>query len=1131
MISQPFRFPRAVHVGTASVLMLALASAPAAASDPPPEPVAAWSFDAGSGDVVVDETGGGHDGVVEGGTWGPGRIGGGLYIDGYDDGVLVEDESADLGMDAAMSIEARINLTDQGTVQKIVERAGNYGLRISADGRIGFRWEDQWRFSQLLDWEEGRWYHVAVTYDGDEVTFYRDGAARGTATTTRTATVEPGTVYLGRGIPDWERTLYGTLDEVALYDESLTADQVRAHYDAAPAQTDQAPQMGAVRMSAYQVEALTMVELTADIDASVANPDDPNLIDVQAQVRRPGGEVVTVPGFLYQDFRLDGERVVESGAPVWTARYTPPEPGTYQVRMHVTTDGGAAASPWQDLSVTPAPDDARGFVTVNPDNPRYFQFERTAETFFPMGVNLDIPVLTRLGNHHAEPDSRYHGLFGDDITSPAEGASPENLYAVYEEYRRAIVSLAEAGGNAVRLRLDSWWLPLEIDSDYPIPGYSEGVPGFDVGRYHAANAWIADQVVELAEQYGLYVTPVTWNQHSPWGGSAYATPGGENEQLTDRRLRYQVARWSYSTHMYGWSFFNETRLDMTTPFYTEAIEDLRAIDPNPHLVFNSYTPIDQEVEHAYRCDDDEDELKDCWGEGVFLDKAEFAPGDDMPLVLEEYGKKWYFRYPVDDDPNGYKAHEGLWASIMGHRSGALYWWQYTHLGPLDLYDEVYSAAAAFLNDVELGDYEWEAAELTQTSGPGGLQYFGMTHAGPTAGDRPNGTDGPRALLWVVRTPSDEYVDRAAVDGNEFTLAGTVPGSYRVEWIDTWTGEHVDTQTVRSTDGDVPIEVPDGVTRDIAAQVYGPLGEMSMDIVAPTQEYLAGQTTRVEVTFTNTNAMPGAEAVELMLEAPEGWDVATVPQSEEPTDSPMLMPGEGVQAAFDVTAPDTGYAGDLHLTAAAEYRHQGHERRQHATMEVRYAGDLPPEEAFGSVQSPLETFASTDARFGQRGNTFLVAASGGRIWESVNEFGTIYLDDAAGPSTSVTTTVAYQQNTHEAARAGLMLRNDISGEESPTGYVLVAATAGRGYVMNVDIDGDGGMDRSYRTGTTTYPARLMLERDRDHVTGYYAEGDGVWQQIATVEIVGAAEEQDVGLFVTANNAEATSRADFIGFEIE
>lgn len=394
---------------------------------------------------------------------------------------------------------------------------------------------------------------------------------------------------------------------------------------------------------------------------------------------------------------------------------------------------------------------------------------------------------------------------------------------MHEIYRTGIERLAAAGGNAVRVILDTWWLPLEMAPDYPAPGYPHGVPGFTLGRYNAANAWLVDRIVEIAGRHGVYVTLVAWDGQGSWGGARYALPEVFDEDLVRRRLRYQVARWGYADQVSGWELFNEADVDPAEPAYRRTVEWLRATDVRDRLVLNSWRGIDAAETHSYPCGPAESDPAsrfhwcDCPKESDFLHLARFSAGDGRPHLLSEYGEKWYFRLPLDTDPHAHRAREGLWAALTGGMAGAQYWWFHGHLYPADAFDAAYRGAAGLLRDVDLGRYRWQGARFAPLAGPGGLVCRGMVcrevvRAGTAAGA------GTAALLWFVRTPSDEATDRLPANGNRFRVGDLPPAAYLVRWWDTAAGEPLRTEPAGYRDGGVALSVPDGVTRDIAAQL-------------------------------------------------------------------------------------------------------------------------------------------------------------------------------------------------------------------------------------------------------------------------------------------------------------------------
>ena len=75
----------------------------------------------------------------------------------------------------------------------------------------------------------------------------------------------------------------------------------------------------------------------------------------------------------------------------------------------------------------------------------------------------------------------------------------------------------------------------------------------------------------------------------------------------------------------------------------------------------------------------------------------------------------------------------------------------------------------------------------------------------------------------------------------------------------------------------------------------------------------------------------------------------------------------------------------------------------------------------------------------------------------------------------------------------MLRNDITGTGSSTGYLVLAATPGQGVTMSWDSNSDGYLDsNTTKTGSTAIaPVWLRLVRSGDSVTGSYSANGTTW----------------------------------------
>jgi hypothetical protein len=128
-------------------------------------------------------------------------------------------------------------------------------------------------------------------------------------------------------------------------------------------------------------------------------------------------------------------------------------------------------------------------------------------------------------------------------------------------------------------------------------------------------------------------------------------------------------------------------------------------------------------------------------------------------------------------------------------------------------------------------------------------------------------------------------------------------------------------------------------------------------------------------------------------------------------------------------------------------------------------------------------------------------------------------------------VTAQANTNAWAKAGIMVRNDITNAAASPGFLILAVAPGHGYVVQWDANGDGQLDSNSAppnqgTGTATYPSWLKLVRSGTSYTGYYSvDGGTTWTAVATVDVPSAAATQDAGVFATSHNSGVVGEADF------
>jgi hypothetical protein len=353
-------------------------------------------------------------------------------------------------------------------------------------------------------------------------------------------------------------------------------------------------------------------------------------------------------------------------------------------------------------------------------------------------------------------------------------------------------------------------------------------------------------------------------------------------------------------------------------------------------------------------------------------------------------------------------------------------------------------------------------------------------------------------------------------------AAGLPSSRAYKLDDLW--QHTSTETSGPITASVPahgtamyrvspLRQVDSVPPNVTLAVDGGTADWSTTAAGPTP---------VTVSYTDNGVMP-ATLVRLRLTAPAGWAAKATSR----TDFPLVLPGHSAKATFTVTPgkPTAPISLDTFTSTGSDLWH------------LRWVTDTSARSAHvtSPVQAPYRTFTSTTGHFGQLDGALSIDGSGADTYGSTNEYSSIYLPGAASTTTTATVEVTAQANTDAWAKAGIMLRDDITSSTTSPGYAILAVTPGHGYALQWDSDGDGTLDSNSAppdsgTGSAVYPSWLKLVRSGDSVTGYYSTDGTTWQSLATVTLPGIAATQDVGVFTTAHSAGALGEADFSQFTV-
>lgn len=285
---------------------------------------------------------------------------------------------------------------------------------------------------------------------------------------------------------------------------------------------------------------------------------------------------------------------------------------------------------------------------------------------------------------------------------------------------------------------------------------------------------------------------------------------------------------------------------------------------------------------------------------------------------------------------------------------------------------------------------------------------------------------------------------------------------------------------------------------------------------------AGSASTVSATVTNYG--PGtASNVTAKLPAPAGWTVTPA----APASVGSLAAGAWKKVTWQVTPGQlTGPITQQQLQATAAYA-WGDGAQQGS------ASDAATVYVSSPVQAPFKTYASTSpAYFGQQAGNLAVATDGADTWTGNDEYGAVYQPAGAGDTSTAVVKVGRQDNTSDWAKAGLMMRDDMTKAGGSPGYAMIAVTPGNGVAFQWDGDGNGYLDGNVNTGTGTAaaPIWLKLVRSGSQFTGYYSTDGTTWTQVASATVPGAASAEDAGVFLTSHAPGTIGEADFSGFQV-
>lgn len=584
---------------------------------------------------------------------------------------------------------------------------------------------------------------------------------------------------------------------------------------------------------------------------AVGNPYDPEEIRVDLRLICPDGTQILHPAFYVEEHEVmfdHGKEVVrKQGRQHWEIRWTPEQSGQYHWAI-IAKSGGQETRIEGTLSSNQR--SARGFVRRSEKDSRYFEFA-DGSFFYPIGHVLRSPSETRWGENDVG-NAKLHQQCMDEKTFA---------------YDRWFERMAGSGENFCSLWMTPWWLGLE---------WSRSFPGYEgLGRYNQIHAAQLDRIVESAERHGIFLMLFVMNHgqfssvvDAEWDRNPYnrLVENGlvvtASDFFTDSRclkkhqdkMRYILARWGYSTSLFGLSLFTESdwlepyhgarcdkpekivdsvsypnhpitaQKEMVNEWLAQMSSHIKDIDMHGHVVTTQFSQ-DYNGREAWPNPAFDVILNNCY----FDDRFYTSPNASSPSGLVDAIARWSESYRDFDKPQliaewggnhlrntsdrlKSDLHKGIWALAMTDCAGCTGFWWWNEVDHKNLYEE-YRALTLFLSG-----HDRRGKNLT-SSRPAMSISTTPRDAQQTAGFALHPTRS--AVMLSGETEAFAYIyhhlmdatNVQKIDDPRFEQAtntyvslpsGLQSGTYRIEFWNTFDGSIIESFR-RNLDGDASVE--------------------------------------------------------------------------------------------------------------------------------------------------------------------------------------------------------------------------------------------------------------------------------------------------------------------------------------
>ncbi|MCL6736365.1 DUF1349 domain-containing protein, partial [Streptomyces neyagawaensis] len=174
------------------------------------------------------------------------------------------------------------------------------------------------------------------------------------------------------------------------------------------------------------------------------------------------------------------------------------------------------------------------------------------------------------------------------------------------------------------------------------------------------------------------------------------------------------------------------------------------------------------------------------------------------------------------------------------------------------------------------------------------------------------------------------------------------------------------------------------------------------------------------------------------------------------------------------------------------------------------------EGLSITTPPYAGYANIPAILTQHESDIAITGAGSDVWGGApqhnDQYGAVYQNQSFSSGTTATVKVDQLDNTDPWAKAGIMVRNDMTAAGSSAGYAVIAVTPSNGVTLEYDSNGDGYLDAEKKTTGIKAPVWLRLTRTGNQVSGYYSTNGTTFTQVGSaVNLSGANATQDAGVF--------------------